>query len=98
MYIKFLRPVAGYAYFEGDLAELPVHVAAVLVNSGFAIMIPETEIVIENTLPADLPLKNELFTAGYTDIDMVKNADENILKGIKGIGEKGVKRIIKYLT
>ena len=87
MKIKFLRPVAGFAYFENDVTDsLPEEKAAKLVSQGYAIMIPETE-GNKNTLPEDLPAREILFTEGLETLDDVSNAMPTIT-GFNGIGKK----------
>jgi len=42
MKIKILHPIPGYAYFGGEIAEVPDSYGSKLVAHGYAIMIPET--------------------------------------------------------
>lgn len=95
MLIKFLRPVGGMAYFDGDVADLGSAVAAPLIAHGYAIMIPDTE-VDENTLPDDFPFRTKLWEEAYTSIKEVEKATVEELSGIKGIGKKGAEKILKY--
>ena len=96
MKIKFLRPVAGFAYFEGDITDaLPDEKAAKLVADGFAILIPDTEGPV-NKLPDDLPFREILFENGIETIADLKNTIETITD-FKGIGKKSAATIKKYL-
>ena len=96
MKIKFLRPVAGFAYFENDITDaLPDEKAAGLVAKGYAILIPETE-GEQNKLPDDLPGREQLYDGGLETIEDVKNALPTITD-IKGIGKKTAEAIKKYL-
>lgn len=96
MLIKFMKPVGGMAYFEGDVADLNSVIAAPLVAKGYAIMIPDTEYEPENTLAKDLPFRDKLFESGYNSMEMVINAPSKSLETIKGVGKKGAERIKKY--
>lgn len=96
MLIKFLRPVGGMAYFDGDVADLGSAIAAPLIANGYAIMIPETEAVAENALPDDLPFRTKLWEEAYTSLKEVEKATVGELAGIKGIGKKGAEKILKY--
>lgn len=95
MLIKFLRPVQGFAYFEGDVGNLDSSLAAPLVQSGQAIMIPETDHEPQNTLPADLPFRGILFKNGYFTAQAVIDAGGE-LSLIKQIGPKGHLKIVQY--
>lgn len=96
MKIKFLRPVAGFAYFEGDVAELNDEKASSLVNKGWAIIVPDTE-GEANQLPDDLPARDVLFDNGLETIDDVHNALET-LTDLKGVGKKSAQKIKEYFN
>lgn len=96
MKIKFLRPVAGYAYFENDITEtLPEEKAAKLVATGNAVLIPETEGPV-NGLPEDLPAREILFAEGLETLTDVNNAMATITD-INGIGKKTAETLKEYL-
>ncbi len=42
MKIKILHPAPGYAYFGGEIADVPENQAADLIVHGYAVMIPDT--------------------------------------------------------
>ena len=97
MKIKFLRPVAGFAYFENDIAEtLPEAKAAALVVAGHAIIIHDTEGPV-NGLPEDLPAREILFAEGLETLTDVKNAMLTLID-IKGIGKKLAANIKDFLS
>lgn len=98
MLIKFIRPVPGLAYFEGDTAELGAAQAAALIKTGAAFMIPETEHEENNPLPEDLPHRIQLFNEGFNTLAEVSAAPAPALEAIRGIGKKGAKKIQDYLT
>lgn len=98
MLVKFLRPVGGMAYFDGDVADLNSSVAAPLIAQGFCIMIPDTEYEPVNPLPEDLPFREKLYNEGYDSIGMLKNAPVKSLESIKGVGKKGAEKVITYLN
>jgi hypothetical protein len=47
MKIKILHPIPGYAYFGGEIAEIPDDLASKWIVSGKALMIPDTLTKIE---------------------------------------------------
>lgn len=96
MKIKFLKPVAGMAYFEGNIAEINDAKAAKLVNAGWAIMIPDTEGPV-NKLPVDIPAREILFENGLETIKDVKNAID-VLIDIDGIGKKTAEKIKLFVN
>jgi hypothetical protein len=49
MKVKILHPIHGWAYFGGEVTEIPDARAAELVAQGHAIMIPDTIQEIEHT-------------------------------------------------
>lgn|SRR5690554_2511768 len=98
MKIKFLRPVQGLAYFEGDVAELPDPRAARLVNSGWAVIIPETEGENQvNKLPDDIPARELLFNNGLETVEDVKNAID-VLTDFDGIGKRTAEKIKLFVN
>lgn len=95
MKIKFLRPVQGMAYFEGDVAEVPNERASRLVNNGWAVMLPETE-GTANNLPEEMPARELLFENGLESVEDVRAAIDT-LSDIKGIGKKTVEQIKTFV-
>ena len=95
MKIKFKKPAQGFAYFEGDVADLAPEVAAKLVDDGFAIIVPETE-GDDNELPEDLPGRLILFKEGIKTLDDVRKITESLTE-IKGIGKKLAAEIVAYI-
>jgi len=97
MKIKFLRPVAGFAYWENDITDaLPNERAASLVAMGAAVIIPDTEGPV-NKLPDGLPAREILFNAGLETIADIKNATHT-LRDIPGITAKTATAINKWLN
>ena len=88
----FLKPVKGYAYFKGEVGELPDEVATDLVEKGFVTLYKGEE---ENTLPDGMPSRKILFENGFRTVSDVKNAKE-ALEEIRGIGKKMATTIIEY--
>ncbi len=88
----FLKPVKGYAYFKGDVGELPDEVATDQVEKGFVTLYQGEE---ENTLPDGMPSRKILFENGFRTVSDVRNAKE-ALEEIKGIGKKMAVTIIEY--
>ncbi len=88
----FLRSVKGYAYFAGDVGELPDEEAADLVKKGFVTLYQGED---KNTLPEGMPARKILFENGFRTVEDVKNAKE-ALEEIKGIGKKMAVTIIEY--
>jgi hypothetical protein len=95
MKIKFKKPAQGFAYFEGDKADLAPEVAAKLVDDGFAILIPPTE-GDDNELPEDLPGRLILYKEGIKTLDDVREITESLTE-IKGITKKLASEIVAYI-
>jgi hypothetical protein len=95
MKIKFKKPAQGFAYFEGDVADISPEAAAKLVDDGFAIIVPETE-GDDNELPEDLPGRLILFKEGIKTLDDVRKITESLTE-IKGIGKKLAAEIVAYI-
>lgn len=97
MKIKFLRPVCGFAYFENDITDaLPDERAGWLVANGYAILIPDTEGIV-NTLPATLPAREILFNNGLETVADVRNA-ASVLTDFDGITKTTAKKITDWLN
>lgn len=96
MKIKFLKPVAGFAYFEGDVAELADNLAAGIVAKGAAVIIPETEGPVSN-LPLMIPARAILVREGFETIEDIRAAVDT-LSQIKGLNKKTVKEITDFIN
>lgn len=96
MKIKFKKPAAGFAYFEGDIADIDSESAAKLVEDGFAIIVPDTE-GNENTLPEGLPCREILFNSGLETIEDIENVLDTLTE-IKGIGKKSAEQITAFIN
>lgn len=94
MKIKFLRPVQGMAYFEGDVCDIDDKRGASLVRSGFVILIPDTEGTV-NRLPEDMPAREILFDNGMETLEDVRKA-LNVLTDFDGIGKRTAEKVRKY--
>lgn len=94
MWIEFLKPRQGLGYFAGDKANLEKEAADELINEGYAKQVEKPATVSD--LPADLPGRTILITAGLTTKAEVLASSE-ALTDIKGIGEKMKEEIIKML-
>jgi len=96
MKIKFKKPAFGFAYFEGDIADLHPESAARLVDDGFAIIVPATE-GDDNELPDELPGRLILYKEGIKTLEDVRKIAES-LTNIKGIGKKLAAEITEYIN
>jgi hypothetical protein len=96
MKIKFKKPAVGFAYFDGDIADIAPEAAAKLVDDGFAIIVPPTE-GDDNELPDNLPGRFILYKEGFKTLEDVKKIIESLTE-IKGIGKKLAAEIVEYLN
>lgn len=94
MYIKFLKPRPGMAYFEGDKANLPDETANKLIEEGYAMS--TTTIVPESDLPLFLSGRNALIKGGLYTKKQVLDARESLCD-VPGISKKTSEEIIKQL-
>lgn len=95
--VKFLKAHPEFAYFKGDVGEITEESAAILLESGHIIILPEgSDEGDVNTLPEDLPAREILFAEGFDTAEKVKEAGESILD-IKGIGKATYKLIVEFL-
>ena len=95
MWIKFLKPAPGWAYFEGTYADLDERKARRLVEEGYAIPCPEK--AKESRLPADFPAREILAREGLYTEEKVRAAIP-VLHEIRGIGRRTVEEINKRLN
>ena len=95
MWIKFVKPAPGWAYFEGTYADLPDAKAERLVEEGYAI--PCAAKAKESQLPDDFPARAVLEREGLNTIEKVRAALA-VLHEIRGIGSKTVEEISKRLN
>lgn len=96
MWVKFLKPKAGMAYFRGDEVDMPDERAEELVKEGFCEKVLPNAGSVESDLPADLPKRDLLIGAGLPTREKVLAA-ENALVDIKGITKKQAAEIIELL-
>lgn len=94
MYIEFLKPRPGMAYFEGDKADVPDELANQLIKEGYAVS--TTAISPTSDLPALITGRNALIKAGLYTKKQVLEAKES-LSDIPGIGKGMAEEIIKQL-
>lgn len=95
MRVKVLKPIKGYGYFPNETAEIPDADALKFVESGFVIVVPETEGADDNMLPEDIPCRATLFKNGFETVEQILSARET-LSEIKGITKKSAESIIKF--
>ena len=94
MWIKFVKPAPGWAYFEGTYADLPDEKAGRLVEEGYAV--PCAGKTVESRLPEDFPAWVALERVGLNTIEKVRAAIP-VLHEMRGIGRKTVEEIKKRL-
>jgi ERCC4-type nuclease len=92
MKVKFIKnpTFLGYAYAEGQTANVGEKEANELIHDGLAVQV-ET-----STLPSDLPGREALEAAGLDEIETVKELDADFLQSIEGIGKATLEKIVKY--
>lgn len=95
MWMKFVRPAPGWAYFEGDIADIPDENAKDLEKGLYAF--PYSKGKTESDLPDDFPAREILLRNGLNMKSQVRDAIP-ILKELKGIGQKTVEDIVKHLN
>ena len=96
--VKFIKTAAGigFGYFEGDTAELDEKLAVELIEMGYV-----DKVIVKPTieLPEDLPARDTLLKAGFTDIDdLFAEIENGTLTEVKGIGKKTAEEIENYLN
>ena len=95
MKVKINKPIQGFSYFGGEVADLSSKICAPYVKSGQMVIIPETD-DDTNNLPEDLPGRLILAKAGLETVEDVLKVKET-LQDIKGIGKMLASEIAKYL-
>lgn len=95
MWIKFMKPAPGYAYSEGNTADLfPDEEATRLVEEGYAISFAEAEPISD--LPDDFPARALLVAEGIHTLEQVQSSLPS-LADVKGIGESTLEKIVERL-
>ena len=96
MWIKFVKPAPGYAYFEGNKVDMKDEKAAQkLIDDLYAIPLVSGD--VKRDLPDDFPVRELLVREGLLTKKQVAQAIP-VLKDIKGIGQNTVDKIVEYLT
>lgn len=96
MWIKFVKPAPGYAYFEGNKVDMKDEKAAQeLIDDLYAIPLVSGD--VKSDLPDDFPVRELLVREGLLTKKQVAQAIP-VLKDIKGIGQNTVDKIVEYLT
>lgn len=95
MWVKIKQPVKGYGYFGGETVDLSSEIASEFINAGVAILVPPTEGENDNTLPADMPMRELLYENGYESVGHILEAKDT-LTDIKGIGNASAGKIIEF--
>ncbi|OAV76237.1 hypothetical protein Barb7_00092 [Bacteroidales bacterium Barb7] len=95
MYIEFIKPAPGYAYFKGDKADIAYDRANELITSGFVKKLDELK-PVESDLPVSIPFRSVLIKEGLRTIEQVIAAKETISE-IKGISKKSTDEILNFL-
>lgn len=103
--VKFLKSHPDFGYFAGDMGMISPEAAEKLLKGGYVLPLPGEEPASQmpqpnakpvNTLPEDLPEREKLFDAGFTNIQDIKSAGDNLLD-VPGISNAKLKKISKYL-
>ena len=95
--IQFLKSHPEFAYFVGDNAELPADKVSELVQSGHVILYPGETEKEENPLPVDLPCRDVLYEYGFSTIEEIAEAGENITV-LSRINKKQAEKIKQFLS
>jgi hypothetical protein len=102
--VKWLKAHYKFAYSKGDIGYVTPENAAMLLEGGFVITLPEekeeTKVaekqVKTNPLPADLPARSILFASGFDSIVKIKEAGDSLLDA--GISVSTLKKVKKYIV
>lgn len=95
--VKFLKSHYAFGYFAGDNGEIDAEAAARLIKTGHVVPVSTDDSDNDNPLPEDLPARDLLFNAGFTDLKKITEAGES-LTDIEGIGKGTLKKITEYLS
>lgn len=96
MWIKFMKPAPGYAYSDGDKADLkPEEEAMRLVEEGYVIPLSPEE--PDSDIPEDFPARALLISEGIYTLKQVREALPSI-EDIKGIGKGTLEKIVERLA
>lgn len=93
MWVQFLKPRQGLAYFAGDIARMDEKEANDLIDGGYVKQSAQPEI---SDLPIELPGRAALIKDGLLTKEQVL-ASKEVLTDIKGIGDKTAAEIIEML-
>ena len=93
-WVVFLKPKAGFGYFEGDRVELSAEVAEALATDGFVKLCDTPDKVSD--LPADFPGRHALIAADLCTLKDVQDAF-GALEDVRGIGKATKYEIGVYL-
>lgn len=96
MVVKFLKSVASFAYFAGDVADIEDGKAKELIETGHVTPNMEEQKPVSK-LPEDFPCRDILAKQGILTIESVAEMKE-VLTDINGIGEASANKILEYLA
>ena len=94
--VLWLKAHHKYAYSKGDLGSVDADLALTLMNEGYIMPVPETEVEKDNPLPEDLPGRTILFAAGYETLAAIKESGDSLLD--VGISNTTLKKVKAYLA
>ena len=94
--VYWIKAHHKYAYNAGDHGSVDADVALALVKSGYIMPVPETEMEKDNPLPADLPGRTILFSAGFETLAAIQSAGDSLLD--TGISNTTLKKVKTYLV
>ena len=94
MTVKIIKPAPGWAYAEGMTARLDEAKAALLIDTGYAVPLPDEPKASD--LPDDFPARELLIREGLYTREKVRAAIP-VLHEIRGIGSRTVEAISNRL-
>ena len=94
--VKFIKAAYGYAYSAGDTGIVDAEKAPALIKAGCIQVLPDEDPddSADNTLPEDLPGRDKLFRAGFTEVDKVREAGDGLTDLLT---KKELKELTDYL-
>jgi hypothetical protein len=96
--IKFIKKHWQYAYMPGDLGKVKSSEVPELLDQGYVILLPDDDNgEMENPLPEDMPLRDELFSKlGVNTAEEVKALLEGGKLAEEGFSKAKIAKLDKY--
>jgi hypothetical protein len=93
--VLWLKAHHKFAYSKGDHGVVDADLAPGLMNDGYIMPVPDTEVEKVNPLPDDLPGRTILFNAGYETLQALRESGDSLLDA--GISKTTLTKVKAYL-